>query len=61
MEIQEDALNFPTSFRVDSSVLTQSSGASQLISGFLLKGICLQIIVDLLYLYGEGGSKSFLF
>lgn len=40
-------------------MLTQRSGASQRISGFLLKGICLQIIVDLLYLYGEGGSRAF--
>ena len=39
-------------------MLTQNSGASQLISGLLLKGICLQTIVDLLYLYGEGESRA---
>lgn len=32
MEIQEEVLNFPTSFSVDGSVLTQRSGASQRIS-----------------------------
>ena len=52
-------LEFPTGFDVDGFALAHGAGASHLVPGFLTKGIGLCIIVELMGLWEEGGSRAF--